>query len=303
MVREPLRTFRQGFTLIELLVVVAIIALLISILLPSLRDAREAAKSVRCMANLKEIGSAMAHFFSENNNWFPHGKSDNHYPTGILYGGHPGRPGMWIFDDPSLRDTPGGRPFNQYLYPKLPRHDIATTDPLFDVVRDVPLFFCPSDQGGYYNNEPGEVTSQTKAMYWYWGTSYDSNYHWPNNWAGDFREGFQNRNWQRISNAFIKAQLVKSASTLIMIYEDPFDSSQWLHVPRRGWHKKMNRHNILFLDSHAANMVLDTVKDHATSGLGWKSCSGSSPNDLHAWWNNENDPDFELRFLEPLAGG
>jgi prepilin-type N-terminal cleavage/methylation domain-containing protein len=56
---------RKAFTLIELLVVVAIIALLISILLPSLARARELSKRTVCMANLKGVGTAFAVYASD----------------------------------------------------------------------------------------------------------------------------------------------------------------------------------------------------------------------------------------------
>ena len=65
------QTRRKGFTLVELLVVIGIIALLISILLPSLNRARETANRVKCGSNMRQIGQAIQLYANENKGNYP----------------------------------------------------------------------------------------------------------------------------------------------------------------------------------------------------------------------------------------
>jgi prepilin-type N-terminal cleavage/methylation domain-containing protein/prepilin-type processing-associated H-X9-DG protein len=77
---------RRGFTLIELLVVVAIIALLVSILLPSLGKAREQAKKSFCANNLGQLGRA-CHIYGGEYKYFPPNNPYPQYMGTKLFGG------------------------------------------------------------------------------------------------------------------------------------------------------------------------------------------------------------------------
>lgn len=120
---------RAGFTLIELLVVISIIALLVSILIPSLARVREIAKRMRCATNLNGIGKALALYEAEYDR-YPYvplngagwnapigsaraidpydGAANGRNPTGCLYLlVRQGLCGHGLFTCLSTTDTPG----------------------------------------------------------------------------------------------------------------------------------------------------------------------------------------------------
>jgi prepilin-type N-terminal cleavage/methylation domain-containing protein len=65
-----------GFTLIELLVVIAIIATLAAILFPVFAQAREQARSISCLSNMKQIGLSIKMYAQDYDEQFPNGNDD-----------------------------------------------------------------------------------------------------------------------------------------------------------------------------------------------------------------------------------
>jgi prepilin-type N-terminal cleavage/methylation domain-containing protein/prepilin-type processing-associated H-X9-DG protein len=68
---RPARVFGGGFTLVELLVVIGIIALLVSILMPALSRAREQARAIKCLSNLRQLAIGTISYCNFSKGVFP----------------------------------------------------------------------------------------------------------------------------------------------------------------------------------------------------------------------------------------
>lgn len=83
---HPKQKPRHAFTLVELLVVIGIIAVLISILLPSLGRANAAAKKTMCLSNLRQVHQMFALYANENNDQVPMGyRANNKQFNSMVY--------------------------------------------------------------------------------------------------------------------------------------------------------------------------------------------------------------------------
>jgi prepilin-type N-terminal cleavage/methylation domain-containing protein len=267
---------RRGFTLVELLVVVSIIALLVAILLPSLSKARDQAKRLSCMANIRGIAQASLTYAADDRNEkvVPIGKGDGKYTKAHLaYAGFGGKSGLGASKNATNSNWSGKggaeigsphRPLNFVLYkggffemqgpPNWPK----------DAKLDLPNYKCPADKGFSGMHMKGWRDTKLSG-YDYFGTSYFAN--------PLFVAAPSEALWK--SNSMYQRPLSQTpnpANTIIYTevgaryafladnteeYDQSISGCYWPYTPMnvytaKGFHKKDWHFNVTFGDGHAS---------------------------------------------------
>ena len=264
---------RRAFTLIELLVVVAIIALLLSILLPSLAGAREEGKKAKCLANLRSIATALQAYALQDRseqpipihesmvrscpywewrtvNWFAWGGRSGQQPFLTSAGS-----GLMLGAGDASNDRPQyearRRPLNQFVLTNINDAD----------AHQLEWYHCPSDRG--YPADPdvddSPAANAERPCYDTLGNSYRASLAMVTliggGDGGDSLGHLSYGPWgHRLSSlrSTSRTVLVGEPTFFNMIGRDDLPPPQRNPVLMTGWHRRFMVSNLVFCYGSAA---------------------------------------------------
>jgi len=224
---------RAAFTLIELLVVIGILSMLITMMLPNLQAAVEAARQLKCRGNLKAIGGAIKSYDVENNAYPATAGDDALAPSGSWFGPD-GQESVATDEDQAA----------YALFNELGSKVMSPTASLFMLVRDGTLdpgaFTCPADSDAKEYNLPRGVSRNRMIDFQSLkNVSYSVSYLWNDSNLGNVA-------WEPPSPA--NFALMSDLSPVVLsstsaIQSDTYEGNSWNHE-RKG-------QNVLYADIHA----------------------------------------------------
>ncbi|MCH7701764.1 MAG: prepilin-type N-terminal cleavage/methylation domain-containing protein [Planctomycetes bacterium] len=285
MIAKRRRRRTGGFTLIELLVVVSIIALLISILLPSLSRAREQAKLTVCSANMNGITKVLLTYLFDLNKIPLYAMRDaNGNVLGWAswtYGGWSGRNREhWegYFQGFANVQT-SERPLTVYALKggQIADQESLVPDDWPDAntwpTEEAPVYKCPSDTiSAQWQWSQGPDSTQLSA-YDDVGTSYQLNFSWweqyyPSQCPPGTEDCFEYATDVLGPQLFLK-QMTRHGSRFTAIFEDPCDYGLnaglglgGSGIQTMGFHGRFSKHVAAYLDGHAGYRLMDTRHLH-----------------------------------------
>ena len=236
---------RCGFTLIELLVVISIVALLIGILLPALKKAKESARRAQCLSNIRQITNGLHVYANEWGGRFPPGDAGrNAATTNQLCGWLPNSdPDYYI--EMEVDGVVSGFQHQGLLIP-------------LEIITDVRVFYCPSQRIEALSYPLGWSNENGENGIYRWGS-------YLNRMFGQLSSGISVADVDRLHHYSLQDLQQPIALEADIFW--PYGVS-YVGAGDTGWaHLDPNTVNLSFTDGHAETFGGDALFTYAHVAL------------------------------------